>query len=197
VTLVLASQSPSRARLLAAAGVAFEAVPARIDEDEIKRSLLAGGADAARIADALAERKALRVSQARPGDLVIGADQVLSLSGDLVSKCATLPEAASLLRTLRGREHKLLGGLVIATGGRAIWRHRSEASLKMRTFSDGFLDAYLEREGIAILDAVGCYRFEGEGAQLFEKVEGDYFSILGLALLPLLAALREQGAIAS
>jgi septum formation protein len=197
VSIVLASQSVSRARLLAAAGVAFEAVPAPIDEEQLKRSLLSEGHDAASIADALAELKALRVSRARPADLVIGADQVLSFEGAVVSKCETMDEARELLRRLRGHRHLLLGGLVLAKSGAPIWRHGSKASLLMRKFSDEFLESYLLREGRAILGSVGCYRLEGEGAQLFDAIDGDYFSILGLALLPLLAELREQGAIAS
>ncbi len=143
----------------------------------------------------MAELKALRVSRARPDDLVIGADQVLSFKGSLISKCASLVEAEDLLRRLRGHNHLLIGGLVLARGGASIWRHRGQASLTMRNFSDEFLKAYLRREGRGILETVGCYRLEGEGAQLFDAIEGDYFSILGLALLPLLAALREQGAI--
>lgn len=197
MSIVLASQSVSRARLLAAAGVAFEAVPAPIDEEQLKRSLLSEGHDAASIADALAELKALRVSRARPADLVIGADQVLSFEGAVVSKCETMDEARELLRRLRGHRHLLLGGLVLAKSGAPIWRHGSKASLLMRKFSDEFLESYLLREGRAILGSVGCYRLEGEGAQLFDAIDGDYFSILGLALLPLLAELREQGAIAS
>jgi nucleoside triphosphate pyrophosphatase len=197
VSIVLASQSTSRARLLKAAGIEFETVPAKVDEDELKRSLTAAGQGVEAIADALAELKAIRVSTARPQDLVIGADQALSLEDELISKCAGLDEAAALLRRLRGRRHVLIGGLVLAKGGAPIWRHRSQATLSMRRFSDEFLADYLAREGAAILDAVGCYRLEATGAQLFDAIDGDYFAILGLALLPLLAALREQGAIAT
>jgi septum formation protein len=196
VTIVLASQSPSRGRLLKASGLQFEIVPARVDEDECKRSLLAQGRDAWAIAEALAELKALRVSSARPSDLVIGGDQVLSLDGELISKCASLEEAKKLLQRLRGRRHLLLGGLVLARHGAPIWRHRSQAALDMRAFEE-FLDAYLVREGAAVLDSVGCYRLEAGGAALFDAIDGDYFAILGLALLPLLAALRDQGAIAT
>jgi septum formation protein len=121
----------------------------------------------------------------------------LSFEGAVVSKCETMDEARELLRRLRGHRHLLLGGLVLAKSGAPIWRHGSKASLLMRKFSDEFLESYLLREGRAILGSVGCYRLEGEGAQLFDAIDGDYFSILGLALLPLLAELREQGAIAS
>jgi septum formation protein len=193
--IVLASESASRSKLLKAAGVAFEAVPSRVDEDEAKCSFLHEGFDAGAIADTLAELKAVRVSARRPEDLVIGADQVLALDTELISKCATLAEAKALLTRLRGREHRLVGGLVLARGGAAIWRHRSVARLRMRSFSDAFLEDYLRREGEALLSSVGCYRLEGEGIQLFDRIDGDYFAILGLALLPLLEALREQGAI--
>jgi septum formation protein len=151
----------------------------------------------ASIADALAELKAVRVSTSRPDDLVIGADQVLFFADGLISKCANLIEAEALLRQLRGRRHTLIGGVVLAKGGSPIWRHRSQATLSMRAFSDAFLADYMVRERASILDSVGCYRLEGAGAQLFDSIDGDYFSILGLALMPLLAELRQQGAIAT
>jgi septum formation protein len=193
--LILASASTSRASLLAAAGVPFEIVPARIDEDAVKASLR--GTDAARVAETLAELKALRISAAEPDALVLGADQVLAFGDELVSKAASLEDAQALLRRLRGHAHRLVGAAVLAQAGIPIWRHVETARLWVRDFSDAFLEDYLARESDAALACVGCYRLEGPGAQLFSKIEGDYFSILGLPLIPLLAALREHGVIAS
>jgi septum formation protein len=195
VSLVLASASRSRAQILKAASIAFKIVPARIDEEGVRRSMVRGGHDGASIAEALAELKALQVSRARPGDFVIGADQILSFDGEIVSKCNSLAEAAAVLRRLRGRCHDLLGGIVIANNGSPIWRYRSKARLWMRQFSDEFLAAYMRGEGEILLESVGCYRLEGRGIQLFDAIDGDYFAILGLDLLPLLAALREQGVV--
>jgi septum formation protein len=196
MTLILASASESRARILRAAGVPFDIQPAHVDEDMAKEALLAQGASHAAIADALAELKAVRVSAARPGALVLGADQVGSFDGALLSKCESMDEAAGLLRQLRGKTHELISALVLAKNAAAVWRHTSRARLTMRNFSDAFLGEYLAYEGEALLTGVGCYRVEGPGAQLFEKIDGDYFSIQGLPLVPLLAALRTQGAIA-
>ena len=193
--IVLASQSRSRAKLLEAAGVPFVAVPARVDEEEVRRSLLSDGQDGAAIAEVLAELKALRISSSRPQDLVIGADQILSFEGEVIAKCASLKDAEALLRRLRGRKHLLAGSVVLARNGAPIWRHRSKVQLSMRDFSDAFLFDYLREEGEGLLESVGCYRFEGRGIQLFDAAAGDYFAILGLDLLPLLAALREQGAL--
>ncbi|MGH6869978.1 MAG: Maf family protein [Rhizomicrobium sp.] len=195
--LILASGSAIRAQLLRQAGVGFEITPARIDEQAVKRSLEAEGAPSARVPEVLAEMKALRVSESNPGVLVLGADQVLAFEGRVISKSDNLDEARDLLKSLRGRQHQLLGTAVLARGGATVWRHREAARLWMRQFSDTFLESYLAQEGEAALAGVGCYRLEGPGAQLFSRIEGDYFSILGLALLPLLAALREHGVIAS
>jgi septum formation protein len=194
---VLASSSAVRAQLLQQAGVKFEAIAARIDEDAVKDSLRAEGAPLERVPEVLAELKALRISTSYPDALVLGADQVLAFEGAVVSKSAGIEEARALLRRLRGKEHRLIGAAVLAKGGAAIWRHTGTARLWMRDFSDGFLDDYLAQEGEDALASVGCYRLEGLGAQLFSRIEGDYFSILGLPLLPLLAALREHGVIAS
>lgn len=191
--LVLASASASRAALLAAAGVAFDVVPARIDEDAVKASGL--GPDA--VAATLAELKAGAVCAAHPGRLVLGADQVLVVDGILMSKAGTRAEAADQLRQLRGKRHELISALALAHDGAVVWRHVDRSTLAMRDASDVFLEAYLDAEGDAVLGSVGCYRLEGMGAQLFESVEGDYFSILGLPLLPLLGALRGFGVIAT
>jgi septum formation protein len=190
--LVLASASTSRARILRDAGVAFEVQPAHVDEETVKASSRDGAAVAAK----LAELKALRVSSSHPDALVLGADQVLVCDGRLLSKADTLAEAAAQLKFLRGKPHMLISSLVLARDGAVIWRHSDEAKLAMRDFSDAFLDDYLSTEGEAMLGSVGCYRLEGPGAQLFESVQGDYFSILGLPLVPLLAILRGQGVVA-
>lgn len=194
-TLVLASASPARAGLLKAAGVPFEIVPAAVDEEAMKDSLLAEGADAGAVAEALAELKAVRVSGGRGGDLVLGADQVLAFEGELVSKCQTMAGAAALLSRLRGKTHELITAAVLARSGAVIWRYMSRIRLTVRDFSDAFLEDYLAREGEAVLGCVGCYRLEGRGLQLFARIDGDYFAILGLPMLALLTALRDQGII--
>ncbi len=196
MTFVLASGSASRRRVLAAVGVPFAAIPAQIDEDARKDKLLSQGLPLQAVADALAQAKAEHVSGLHPDALVLGADQTLLFEGELISKCPDVPAARALLQRLRGKEHKLVSALVLVRGGAVLWRHAAHASLAMRAFSDVFLDAYLSTEGEGILGCVGCYKLEGLGAQLFERVEGDYFSILGLPLQPLLAELRRQGVIA-
>ena len=189
--LILASSSQSRAQMLRNAGVEFEVVPAHADEDALKQSMAGSGAEA--IADALADLKALTISTKHPNALVLGADQILEFNGEIISKSANMDEAAALLRRLRGKSHRLVTAAVLARDGAPVWGHVDSATLHMRAFSDEFLETYLAEEGEDLLSGVGCYRLEGPGAQLFERIEGDYFSILGLALLPLLAALRERG----
>jgi septum formation protein len=196
VRLILASASPSRAAVLRAASVPFTITPADIDEARLKSELLAAGNDASQIAAALAAAKAAAVSRLQPDALVLGADQVLEFDGELVSKCVDMAAARDLLLRLRGKTHRLISALALAEGGRAGWTFADTATLKMRQFSDGFLNTYLSAEGTRLLAGVGCYRLEGMGAQLFESVKGDYFSILGLPLQPLLAQLRQQDVIA-
>lgn len=193
--LILASASASRAKILRNAGVDFTVEPAHVNEDGVKDSMRAAKQSHRAVADALAELKAQRVSSQYPQDFVIGADQVLSFNGWLVSKCATMAEARNLLSELRGKSHELLSAVVLAKGGSVIWRHVEKATLTMREFSGEFLDHYLETNGESLLSGVGCYRLEDDGAQLFSKIDGDYFAILGLPLIPLLSALREQGVI--
>jgi nucleoside triphosphate pyrophosphatase len=193
--LILASASTIRAQLLRQSGVPFDVVPARIDEDAVKDALKAEGAPLEHVPALLAEMKALRVSASHPGAVVLGADQILAFDGVVVSKSVSLDQARALLKHLRGREHRLIGAAVLAKGGQPIWRHLGQARLWLRDFSDEFLEDYLAVEGEEALSSVGCYRLEGQGAQLFSRIEGDYFSILGLPLLPLLAALREHGVI--
>jgi septum formation protein len=196
VKVVLASTSASRAAVLTGAGVTFEACSPGVDEDAAKAALLADGAGPREVADALAELKAVRVSTRSEG-LVIGADQTLDLDGTLFDKPASLAEARERLKALRGRMHRLHAGVVVAQGGEPIWREVQTSTLWMRPFSDAFLEDYLAREGEEVMRAVGCYRLEGPGAQLFSRIQGDYFAILGLPLLGLLDLLRRHGAIAT
>ena len=196
-TIVLASKSRSRAAVLAGAGVTFETEDSEVDEGALKARLLAEGAGPRVVAEQLGEAKALAVSARRPDDVVIGADQTLDLGGVLYDKPADLAEARSHLTAMRGRGHALHGGIVAAERGQVVWRTTETSRLWMRDFSDAFLDGYLARGGSALLASVGCYQLEGEGAQLFERIEGDYFAILGLPLLPLLGFLRRRGAIAA
>lgn len=195
-TVTLASQSASRAAILKAAGVVFETASPGVDEEAAKADLLATGAGARQIAEALAEAKAAQVSRQRTG-LVIGADQTLDLDGVLYDKAKSPSEARARLLALRARTHQLHAAVVVARDGATIWRSADTSRLTMRAFSDAFLDDYLAAEGEAILSSVGCYRLEERGAQLFESVEGDYFSILGLPLFGLLGFLRQAGALAT
>jgi septum formation protein len=197
VTIVLASNSRSRAAVLSGAGVAFETEDSGVDEAALKSGLLAGGASPRDVAERLGEAKALAVSARRLHDLVIGADQTLDLAGTLYDKPTDLGEARAHLSALRGKGHALHGGIVAAERGEVVWRATETSRLWMRDFSDAFLDAYLARGGAGLLASVGGYQLEGEGAQLFERIEGDYFAILGLPLLPLLGFLRRRGAIAT
>jgi septum formation protein len=190
--LTLASTSAIRRQLLANVGINFEAVGANVDEDAIKHAMRAEGANPRAQADRLAEAKAVRISQKRSG-LVLGCDQILALDGASFDKANSLEEALDRLKCLRGKTHSLECAAVIARDGEPIWRFISSPKLTMRHFSDAFLADYLNAHGEAALSAVGCYQFEGAGATLFERVEGDYFSILGLPLLEILAFLRLHG----
>jgi septum formation protein len=197
VRLVLASGSASRKALLTAAGVDFIADPADLDEDGLMADLAGRGADAVAVATELAAQKALWVSRRHPGQLVLGGDSVIALNGRHLSKCATLEAARALLAEMSGREHLLVSAAALARDGGLLWTHASPCRMAVRDLTPAFLDDYFAREGAAILSSVGCYHFEGRGAQLFDKVDGDYFSVLGLPLLPVLAALRKEGALAS
>ncbi|MEM1314881.1 MAG: Maf family protein [Pseudomonadota bacterium] len=191
--LILASASEARATLLRNAGVAIETLPARIDEAELKAALAAEDAPARDVADALAEVKALRISARRPQSLVLGADQVLVCEGRLFDKPGDLAEARAQLETLSGKPHQLLSAAVIAEEGRPVWRHVGTARLVMRPLSPAFLDAYVAQMGEDLLTTVGAYKLEGLGSQLFARVDGDYFSVLGLPLLETLGFLRIRG----
>lgn len=194
--IVLASQSTARRALLAAAGIAAAVEPADIDEGEVKRRLRAAGGSSEHCAVALAEAKAVRISRKHVAALVIGADQILDCGGDWLDKPRDLGDARGQLRVLRGRAHELVAAVAVARAGVALWRHVERARLTMRCFTDAFLDDYAAAMGERLCETVGGYALEGLGAQLFERVEGDYFSILGLPLLPLLAILRSEGVVA-
>lgn len=193
MSLILASGSASRRALLSNAGVDFEIDPADVDEGALKAQFSGAPAD---LALHLAEAKALAVSTRRDG-LVLGADQVLELDGQAYDKARSTQEASDRLKSLRGKAHFLKGGVVLARGDVIVWRHQSSAKLTMRAWSDAFHARYMQDAGDILTKGVGAYAFEGLGAQLFEKVEGDFFSILGLPLLPVLGALREHGVIAA
>jgi septum formation protein len=193
--LILASASPARARLLAAAGLDFRVEAAAVDEEAVRCAYRAEGAEAAECALALAELKARRISERYPGALVVGADQILVCDGLWFDKPAGMAEARAQLQALRGKPHELATAVCAVAAGERIWHAVSRPLLTMRAFSDAFLDAYLAAEGSAILGSVGAYRIEGRGIQLFADIDGDYFAVLGLPLLPLLAFLRERGAL--
>ena len=196
IGLILASQSASRKAMLAAAGVPFVAEAAGVDEESVKLAMQSEGADARRLADALAELKAVKISRRHPTALVLGCDStVAAADGSLIDKAETRAQSAAQLRALAGTTHKLTSAAVVAQGGITVWRHVDTAKLTMRAFSDAFLESYLDAEWPAIGGCVGGYRLEGLGAQLFSRVEGDHFTILGLPLLPLLDWLRVRGVI--
>lgn len=191
---MLASQSPARRAMLAAAGVAHEAVPAHVDEDGVTAGLLAEKASPERIADALAELKAVKISRKLPGVLVLGADSVVvTADGTLINKPETRANAELQLRQLAGTTHRLLSAAVISENGTPIWRAGGSVRLTMRPLSDEFIANYLDSEGEAVLGCVGCYRIEGLGAQLFTRVEGDQFTVRGLPLFAVLDFLRVRG----
>jgi septum formation protein len=195
--LILASSSRSRRTMLESAGVAFTVTVPLIDEAVLKSVLVDSGSDVFRIAEELAQAKALSVSRHQPGALVLGSDQVLVCDGRVFSKADTEATARETLSALRGREHRLITAAVVARGEAALWRHTEPAVLKMRQFSTAFLNEYLLAEIPEILGSVGCYQIEGRGAQLFSEIAGDQFCIRGLPLIPVLSALRDFGVIAA
>jgi len=188
--VVLASASPTRCALLAEAGVSFTVVPALIDETEIKTSMASAGASVTEAAVYLAHMKALRISQHHAGALVIGADQILAIEDTWFDKPADMAHAKNTLLALRGQTHALATAACICLNSERIWHHVETPKLTMRSFSNNFLDAYLQDVGESILSSVGAYRLEGTGVQLFSHIEGSFFTILGLPLLPLLDVLR-------
>lgn len=193
--VILASGSAIRRQLMTDAGLDFEVITKPVDEGAIKESMLAESARLRDIADALAEAKSMRVSRIEDG-LVIGADQIMVMDRQLFDKPKDINEARERLKLMRGKTHYLVGAVVICENGMPVWRHMAKTKLTMRDFSDEFLEDYLKTEGDLVTKSVGAYRFEGLGAQLFSHVEGDFFSILGLSLLPVMDYLRTRGAIA-
>ena len=194
--IILASGSMSRRGLLAAAGVVADSVKPLVDEDAAKAAMRQDGISVRDQAMALAELKAGKVSATRPG-LVIGGDQMLSLDNHPFDKPKSLDEARTHLQSLSGRTHILETAIVVCENGAPVWRHLARPRLTMRPLSDAFIDSYIDRVGEPLLSTVGAYQLEGLGAQLFTEIEGDYFSILGLPLLPLLDYFRVRGALLS
>jgi septum formation protein len=190
--LILASQSPARRALLEKARIGFYVRSAFIDERAVEAEALAAGADGADVARRIAGAKAKAVSAIVPEALVIGCDQILALEGELLHKPKDMAAARKQLWHLRGRTHHLNAGIALVRGGDTVWAHVESAALTMRAFSEAECDEVLALEGEAVLDSVGAYRLEGPSIRLFDSVAGDYFAILGLPLLPLLAALRQH-----
>ncbi|MDE2199309.1 MAG: Maf family protein [Rhodospirillales bacterium] len=195
--LILASASPARAALLAAAGVAFEAHPAAIDEGAIKQAARAANATADATALLLAELKAQRLARRRPEAVIIGCDQLLVCEGAWFDKPASIEAAGAQLRALRGRRHTLVTAVLCQRGDQRLWHHIARPDLVMRNFSDAFLADYLALEAGHVTATVGAYRLEGPGMQLFEQVIGEHAAILGLPMLPLLGFLRQNGILAT
>jgi septum formation protein len=193
MSLILASTSKIRKTILENAGLQFSVSAPHVDEAKLKANHLLG--TALNLALVLAESKALSIQH--PQDMIIGADQTLTSNGKTYDKPKSMAEARLQLETLRGQSHTLHAALAIAKQGKIIWRTCETASLTMRNFSDELLTSYLNKTASEIIHCVGCYQLEGEGAQLFDKIEGDYFTILGLPLLPLLAYLRQENYLTS
>lgn len=191
--LILASASATRRALLTAAGLVFETVVARVDEDSVKQAARAEGATADEAALTLASLKAERVARAHPDAVVIGADQILVCEGEWFDKPRDMAEAAAHLQRLRGRSHTLVTAVICQRGQTPLWQHVATPRLTMWDFSDEFLAAYLAAEGDGLLSSVGAYRLEGLGAHLFARIEGEHAAILGLSLLALFGFLRQHG----
>lgn len=198
-SIVLASGSAVRTRLLTAAGVPHEVLPADIDEGEVRDRLLAEDASHGDIAEVLAELKAqhvsMRIKSDRPEAIVLGADQVLSCAGELFEKPVGLEGVRGHLKRLMGKDHTLHAAVCAVRDGTVIWHHNSSARLRMRTLSDGFIARYLEIVGEAACQSVGAYEMEGMGPHLFSRIDGDFFDILGLPLLPVLEFLRNEAVV--
>ncbi len=190
--LILASKSPFRSALLKNAGIEFSGESADIDERAVEAPLYESGATPEEVAQVLAEAKALDVSEKNPGAVVIGCDQTLSLGDEIFHKPANMEAAGCQLLQFSGKTHQLNSAVVLVKDGETLWRHVSVARMTMRKLDPAFVGRYLGRVGDSALSSVGAYQVEGSGIQLFEKIEGDYFTIVGLPLLPLLAELRKE-----
>ena len=191
-SLVLASSSALRRKLLDNAGLNYICDPAAVDEQEVKDALLKEMATSTRVSETLAELKARRVAARHPGCIVVGADQVLECEGVQYDKPLNIERARADLLALRGKVHTLVTSAVVVRDGHRLWHHIDSSMLTMRQFGDGFLNRYLEQTSESVCESVGAYKIEERGIQLFEKIEGDYFSILGLPLLPLINFLRKH-----
>ncbi len=192
---MLASGSQTRLRMLRRAGVPVQAMAARIDEEAIRQSLETERVQPAEMSVVLAEMKARKVSQAHPEQMVIGCDQILEFEGRALGKARSLAEMREQLSAFRGQSHQLHSSVVVYRASVPAWRHTASARLTVRNFSDTYLEHYVARNGKGLLDSVGCYRIEDEGIRLFSAVEGDYFAICGLPLIPLLTYLGDAGAL--
>ena len=196
--LILASRSRARSAMLAAAGVAVEAVAPNVDEEALKEGLRSEGVTARNLADALAEAKAVRLSRRMGSALILGADQILAMEdGTMLDKPVDPADAVAQLKILSGKKHKLFSAAVIAEQGIPIWRHIDIATLSVRPLSDHFIAQYVESEWDNIRHCVGCYEIEGKGVQLFSNISGSQFTIMGLPLLHLLDYLRIRGILTS
>ncbi|HAB37784.1 MAG TPA: septum formation protein Maf [Rhodobacteraceae bacterium] len=195
VPLILASGSDMRSQLMRNAGLAYTVIIPRIDEQNIKDALVAEGAHPRDIADALAEIKARKVSSNYNDAMTIGCDQILSIDGSILSKPVSIDAARDQLRALRAKRHMLLSAAVVYHEGKPIWRHVGQVRLRMRNVSDAYIDDYVDRNWDDIKSAVGSYKLESEGVRLFDSIEGDYFHVLGMPLLELLAFLTLRGVI--
>lgn len=195
-SIILASASGVRAQLLTQARVPFEVIPARVDEQGLKASLISESAPPRDIADALAETKARKIAVKHPGTLVLGCDQICSCEGRVLSKPESRPDAESRLNELRARQHELFSAAVIYEDAKPVWRHVGRVRIHMHDFSGAWIKDYIDRNWDSIRYSVGCYKLEEEGARLISRVEGDYFNVLGLPLIELLSYLTLRGVLA-
>ena len=199
MALILASKSAARIAMLKNAGVKFESIPADLDEEKIIAELKKGGASATNIARRLSEEKALYISNTtskeNPEDYIIGSDQVLSMNEIIYSKAQRIEEAKERLMEFQGKEHYLISGVCVAKGGKVLWHKTDAAALKMKEIDSQAIDKYIKIAGDALTACVGCYAIEGAGIRLFDDIRGDYFTILGMPLLPLIKFLESEGAL--
>lgn len=195
IQLILASKSPYRAQLLKNVGLTVESHPSNVDERTVEAPLLDADLEAADVAEILAQTKAINVSERFPDAYVIGCDQTLSLDGELLHKPADMEEARRRLLQMSGKTHKLNSAVVMVRNGETLWSHVEIARMKMRDLDPGFIGRHLAKVGEIALTSVGAYQIEAEGLQLFEEIKGDYFTIMGLPLLPLLSELRKRSLI--